>query len=149
MRLAGKTALIAGASRNIGKAIALTFAREGANVVPVASKMTDELQQVARECEAFGVKALPEVPTIAEAGLPEFVYQGWYGMLAPGKTPRKLVNLMSKEVGRIIDTPEIRERIASQGAAAKSSTPEAFDKIVRDEIVTRTKVWKAAGVKID
>jgi len=97
----------------------------------------------------YRAQALPEVPTIAEAGLPEFVYQGWYGMLAPGKTPRKLVNLMSTEIGRIIDTPEIRERIASQGAAAKSSTPEAFDKIVRDEIATRTKVWKAAGVKID
>ena len=59
MRLKGKTALIAGASRNIGRAIALTFAREGANVVPVASKMSDELQQVARECEAYGVQALP------------------------------------------------------------------------------------------
>jgi 3-oxoacyl-[acyl-carrier protein] reductase len=59
MRLKGKTALIAGASRNIGKAIALTFAREGANLVPVASKMSDELKQVARECEAYGVQTLP------------------------------------------------------------------------------------------
>jgi len=59
MRLAGKTALIAGASRNIGRTIALTFAREGANVVPVARRMSDELKQVARECEAFGVQALP------------------------------------------------------------------------------------------
>ena len=66
MRLAGKTALIAGASRNIGKAIALTFAREGANVVPVASKMTDELKQVARECEAFGVKALPVAADVSD-----------------------------------------------------------------------------------
>jgi 3-oxoacyl-[acyl-carrier protein] reductase len=66
MRLAGKTALIAGASRNIGKAIALTFAREGANVVPVASKMTDELRQVARECEAFGVKALPVAADVSD-----------------------------------------------------------------------------------
>ena len=97
----------------------------------------------------YRAQAMPEIPTIAEAGLPEFVYQGWYGMLAPGKTPRKLVKLMSTEIGRIIDTPEIRERIASQGAAAQSSTPEVFDKMVRDEIATRTKVWKAAGVKID
>ncbi len=66
MRLAGKTALIAGASRNIGKAIALTFAREGANVVAVASKMTDELKQVARECEAFGVKALPVAADVSD-----------------------------------------------------------------------------------
>jgi 3-oxoacyl-[acyl-carrier protein] reductase len=66
MRLAGKTALIAGASRNIGKAIALTFAREGANVVAVASKMSDELKQVARECEAFGVKALPVAADVSD-----------------------------------------------------------------------------------
>jgi tripartite-type tricarboxylate transporter receptor subunit TctC len=97
----------------------------------------------------YRVQALPDVPTIAEAGLPGFVYEGWYGMLAPGKTPRKIVNLLSAEVGNILDLPEIKERISSQGATAKRSTPEAFDKTVRDEIATRTKVWKAAGVKVE
>jgi len=93
--------------------------------------------------------ALPDVPTIAEAGLPGFVYQGWYGMMAPGKTPRPIVNLLNAEVGRILDLPETRERIANQGAAVKRSTPDAFDKLVHDEIATRTKVWKAAGVKAE
>jgi tripartite-type tricarboxylate transporter receptor subunit TctC len=97
----------------------------------------------------YRVQALPEVPTIAEAGLPGFVYEGWYGMLAPSRTPRKTVNLLSEEIGRILDQPEIRERIASQGATAKHSSPEAFDKIVHDEIVTRMKVWKAAGVTVE
>jgi tripartite-type tricarboxylate transporter receptor subunit TctC len=97
----------------------------------------------------YRAQALPDVPTIAEAGMPGFEYQGWYGMLAPGKTPRRIVNLLSKEVGGILDLPETRERIASQGAMAMRSTPEAFDKVVHDEIVTRTKVWKAAGVKIE
>jgi len=97
----------------------------------------------------YRAQALPDVPTIAEAGLPGFVYQGWYGMLAQGKAPRKLVNLLSGEVGKILDMPEIRERIANQGAAAQRSTPEAFDKLVHEEIVTRTKVWKAAGVKVE
>src|SRR5262245_19778052 len=97
----------------------------------------------------YRAQALPDVPTIGEAGLPEFVYQGWYGMLAPGRTPRKIINLLAAEVGNIIDTPEIQERIANQGAKAQRSTPEAFDKIVHDEIVTRMKVWKAAGVKVE
>jgi len=66
MRLAGKTALIAGASRNIGRTIALTFAREGANVVPMASRMSDELKQVARECEALGVQALPVAADVSD-----------------------------------------------------------------------------------
>src|SRR6185503_14432306 len=59
----------------------------------------------------YRAQALPEVPTIAEAGLPAYEYQGWYGMLAPGKTPRKLINLLSAEVGKILEMPEIKERI--------------------------------------
>jgi 3-oxoacyl-[acyl-carrier protein] reductase len=66
MRLKGKTALIAGASRNIGKTIALTFAREGANVVLVGSKMSDELKQAAKECEASGVQALPVAADVSD-----------------------------------------------------------------------------------
>ncbi len=97
----------------------------------------------------YRVPALPDVPTIAEAGLPGFVYEGWYGMLAPGKTRRSIVNLLSKEIGAMLDLAEVQERIANQGARATRSTPEAFDKIVHDEIVTRMKVWKAAGVTVE
>jgi tripartite-type tricarboxylate transporter receptor subunit TctC len=93
--------------------------------------------------------ALPDVPTIAEAGLSNFEYQGWYGLLAPGKTPRKIINQLAAEIGRIVDMPDIKERIASQGALAKHSTPEEFDRLVHEEIKTRMKVWKAAGVKIE
>jgi tripartite-type tricarboxylate transporter receptor subunit TctC len=97
----------------------------------------------------YRAAALPDVPTVAEAGLPKFEYQGWYGMLAPSKTPRALINLLGKEIGKILEQPDVKERIASQGAIAKSSTPEAFDKLVHDEIDTRRKVWKAAGVKAE
>jgi len=97
----------------------------------------------------YRAQALPDVPTVAEAGLAGFEYQGWYGMLAPGRTPRKIVNLLAKEVGQILDRTETKERIANQGAIAKSSSPEAFDKLVHNEITTRRKVWKAAGVKAE
>jgi tripartite-type tricarboxylate transporter receptor subunit TctC len=92
---------------------------------------------------------LPEVPTLQEAGMPGFEYEGWYGILAPAKTPRKIIKLLSDELHRILELAEIKEQVAARGAAAKWSNPEAFDKLVRDEIVTRTKVWKAAGVKIN
>lgn len=92
---------------------------------------------------------LPDVPTIAEAALPGFEYQGWGGLLAPGETPRRIINLLSREVGRILELPEVKEQIAIQGAAARSSTPEAFDELIRDEITMRRKVWKAAGVKVE
>jgi tripartite-type tricarboxylate transporter receptor subunit TctC len=92
---------------------------------------------------------LPDVPTLAEAALPGFVYEGWYGVLAPAKTPRRIVKLLSSELHRILGLDEVKEKIASRGAAAKWTSPEVFDKLVRDEIATRTKVWKAAGVKVD
>jgi tripartite-type tricarboxylate transporter receptor subunit TctC len=70
-------------------------------------------------------------------------------MLAPSKTPRAIINLLARETGQILEHPDIKERIANQGAVAKSSTPEAFDKLVQNEITTRRKVWKAAGVKAE
>ena len=92
---------------------------------------------------------LPDVPTFAEAGVPQYEYEGWYGMLAPSRTPRSIISLLAKEVRQILEQADIKERIASQGAVAKWSTPQAFDKLIRDEIATRKKVWQAAGVKAE
>jgi len=81
MRLKGKTALISGAGRGSGKAIALTFAREGADLILIARELSDKLHQVARECESLGVKALPlladvgnheEVNRAVQLGLKQF-----------------------------------------------------------------------------
>jgi tripartite-type tricarboxylate transporter receptor subunit TctC len=91
--------------------------------------------------------ALPDVPTIAEAGLTNFEYQGWYGVMAPSRTPRAIIDQLASELHRILEMPDTKERIASQGAVAKWTAPEEFDHLVHDEIRTRMKVWKAAGVK--
>ena len=88
----------------------------------------------------------PEIPAIGEA-LPGWEYQGWFGVLAPSRVPRPVVNKLSGEIGRILELQEIRDRVGRDGSIAKRSTPEEFDKLVRDEIVTRKKVFKAAGVK--
>jgi tripartite-type tricarboxylate transporter receptor subunit TctC len=93
------------------------------------------------------VTALPDIPTIAEAGLAGFEYQGWYGILAPSRTPRAIVDQLAGELRRILEMSDTKERIASQGAVAKWSSPGDFDTLVHDEIRTRMKVWKAAGVK--
>ena len=55
--------------------------------------------------------ALPDVPTIAEAGLADFEYQGWYGVLAPSKTPRRIIDQLAAEIHRILDMPDTKERI--------------------------------------
>jgi tripartite-type tricarboxylate transporter receptor subunit TctC len=90
---------------------------------------------------------LPDVPTVAEAAIPGFEYDGWFGIFVPSKTPRAVVAKLNKEVVRILETTDVRDKILKQGALAKASAPEAFDKLVRDEIVTRRKVFGAAGVK--
>ncbi len=92
--------------------------------------------------------ALPDVPTIAEAALPGYVFDHWYGMFAPAKTPRAMVNQLSQEVRRILTLADIREKFAGRGVVAKPSTPEEFDKFVRTEVEKITKVMKAGGVKI-
>ena len=91
---------------------------------------------------------MPDVPTPAEAGLPEFHYDGWYGMFAPGKTPRAVIDQLSKTMAHILDLPEIKNRIVSLGGSPQWSAPDAFDRMVRSEIETRAKVFKAAGVKV-
>jgi tripartite-type tricarboxylate transporter receptor subunit TctC len=90
---------------------------------------------------------MPDVPTLAESALPGFQYDGWFGVFTQSKVPRKTVDQLSREIARILALAEIRGRISSQGATAKSSAPAEFEKLVHGEIVTRKKVFKAAGVK--
>jgi tripartite-type tricarboxylate transporter receptor subunit TctC len=95
------------------------------------------------------VPMLPDVPTVDEAAMPGFEYDGWFGIFAPSKVPRTVITKLNKEVVRILETTDVKDKILLQGATAKASTPEAFDKLVRDEIVTRRKVFKAAGIKAE
>jgi tripartite-type tricarboxylate transporter receptor subunit TctC len=88
---------------------------------------------------------IQDVPTIAEAALPGFDYEGWYGVFAPSRTPRAIVNKLSREIARALAMPDVQERIVREGAAPRPMTPEQFDKMVRDEIVMRGKIFKAAG----
>jgi tripartite-type tricarboxylate transporter receptor subunit TctC len=92
---------------------------------------------------------MPDVPSISEVGLPNFEYEGWYGLLAPSRTPRKLIALWSNELKRILDMPDVQKAIAGRGAQAKWTSPEEFTKLAREEITTRMKVWKAAGIKVE
>lgn len=92
--------------------------------------------------------ALPDVPTIAEAALPGYVFDHWYGMFAPAKTPRPVVNQLSQEIARILNLPDVKDKITVRGAAIKPSTPEAFDAFVRTEVAKITKVMTVGGVKV-
>ncbi len=93
--------------------------------------------------------ALPDVPTVAEAGLPGFEFDTWYGLFAPAKTPRQIVKQMSDEIARILALPGVRERFDTRGAVTRPSTPDEFNKFVRAEFDKLGRVVKAAGLKAD
>jgi len=92
---------------------------------------------------------LPNVPTIAESGLPGFDYNLWVGMFAPAGTPADLVERINRDVLRVLQTPEAKERLTALGAEAMPMTPAEFRKFVQDEIADSGKVIKAAGIRIE
>jgi tripartite-type tricarboxylate transporter receptor subunit TctC len=87
------------------------------------------------------------VPTTVEAGVPGSDYTFWIGLLAPAKTPREIVDRLEREIGRILATPEMKERLASLGAEAWTLPPAAFDDHIRQELVANAAIVKAAGIK--
>jgi tripartite-type tricarboxylate transporter receptor subunit TctC len=91
----------------------------------------------------------PDVPTVAEAGIPGFDYDQWYGVLASAKTPRSLVKTINKEMVRILNLPDIKERMLTQGATPTPTTPEEFDAFIRAEVKRFAKVLIAAGARIN
>ncbi len=91
---------------------------------------------------------LPNVPTIAEAGLPGFDYNLWVGLFAPAGTPPEIVAKINADVTRALHTPEIKERFANLGMEAMPMSPAEFTKFVQAEIDDSAKVIKAAGIKV-
>ncbi len=93
--------------------------------------------------------SLPDVPTIAETVLPGFDWDQWYGLFAPAKVPRAIVEQLSKEMARSLSLPQMRERLAVRGSVAKPSSPGEFDRFVKAEIDKVSKVIRDGGVKLE
>jgi len=91
--------------------------------------------------------ALPAVPTVREAGLPGYVFDPWYGMLAPAKTPKPLLAKLSGEIARIVELPDVKERLHALGADPAPSTPDEFDAYVAAEVAKFKKIVHDAGIK--
>ena len=91
--------------------------------------------------------ALPNVPTLAESGLPGFDYSLWVGMYAPAGTPPDVVDKINRDVARALATPEMRERLAALGAEPMVMSPSEFSAFMRSEMADSAKVVKAAAIK--
>ncbi|NBR28720.1 MAG: tripartite tricarboxylate transporter substrate binding protein [Betaproteobacteria bacterium] len=90
---------------------------------------------------------LPDLPTIAEAGVPGYQAVIWSGMLAPAKTPRAIIDKLYKETVRVVQAPEFKERLVQLGSDAVGSTPEQWGEFIKTEIDKWGKIAKIAGVK--
>jgi tripartite-type tricarboxylate transporter receptor subunit TctC len=93
--------------------------------------------------------ALPEVPTIAEAGLPGYEYVLWYGMFAPKQTPAPIVTRLHAHVASILANPDIVKQFATQGVDARSAAPEEFVRYMRAESDRLARVIKSAKIKLE
>lgn len=95
------------------------------------------------------VEVAPELPTVAESGLPGFEVIAWYNMFAPAGTPRSIVNRINAEVNRLLQQPEVRERFLALGVAPLTGKPEALGDYLKFEVARWGKVIKEAGIKLE
>jgi tripartite-type tricarboxylate transporter receptor subunit TctC len=93
--------------------------------------------------------AMPDVPTVAEAGVPGYDMVLWFGVLSPTGTPSAVVNTIHREIASILKVPDVKSRLATQGADPIGSTPDQFDAFIKSEIAKWTKVVKENGLKVD
>lgn len=93
--------------------------------------------------------ALPQVQTMGEGGLPEASVSTWYGLVAPGGTPRDIIDRLNLETVKTMKLPDIAERFTSQGAEPYTTTPDEFARTIRDDVAKWARVIKATGLKLD
>jgi tripartite-type tricarboxylate transporter receptor subunit TctC len=91
------------------------------------------------------VAALPDVPTVAEAGLPEYSYDSWFGVMAPAGTPMAIRTKVSQDIARALQLPDVSERMSRQGVVIVTQSPEQFDQVIAKDTERFTKMLTEAG----
>jgi len=92
-------------------------------------------------------RQLPNVPTIAEAAVPDYKYDSWFAVLAPAATPKPILNKVSRDIAAVLKMPDVAEKLEKQGSIPVANTPEQLDAIVRTDTVRNTKILKDAGIE--
>lgn len=93
--------------------------------------------------------AMPELPTIAEAGLPGYAFDPWFGLLTSAKAPRPVIAKLNTEVKRMLNLPDVEKQLVALGAEPSPVAPEAFDALIREEIQKFSKIIKDANIKVE
>jgi tripartite-type tricarboxylate transporter receptor subunit TctC len=95
------------------------------------------------------IAILPDLPTMAEAGVAAYSWDTWFGWLVPAGTPRPIVRKLNQEVTRILVLPEVKKHWDAMGAEPLPMTPEQFDKYIAEQVGVIAKLVKAANIKIE
>jgi tripartite-type tricarboxylate transporter receptor subunit TctC len=93
--------------------------------------------------------ALPDLPTIAQAGYPNSEYNFWAGVFVPAKTPAPIKDKLYAEIAKALEAPAVRDKLKNLGADPLPLTPAQFDAQVRKEIETNSKIAKAANIRVE
>jgi tripartite-type tricarboxylate transporter receptor subunit TctC len=92
---------------------------------------------------------LPEVPTVAEAGVPKYAAEQWYGLLAPAGTPPEIVKLLNGLAVQALASKDIRDKLLSEGAEPVGSSPQQFAELIQGDLAKWTAVAKRAGIEAE
>jgi tripartite-type tricarboxylate transporter receptor subunit TctC len=93
--------------------------------------------------------AMPETPTIAEAGVPGYSVSGWYAAFAPAGTPRAIVETLNREIVALLQAPDVRQRLAAEGSIVAAGTPQQLTEHIRQEVGKWTRLVKEANIRLD
>ena len=111
--------------------------------------LKDERVRMLASTGSHRSKFVPQLPTVAESGVPGYVFDSWLGLLAPAATPRPVVEQINAAVEKLLRDPVILERLAKQGIEPQALGVEAFNALLREDLARMAKVVKASGARID
>ncbi len=138
-----------GSAQAIGDVIGGQIAMSFENIVVASPYVKSGRIKALAVTSAKRASALPNVPTIAESGVPGFAAVGWFGVVVPAATPKEIVAKLNSELVRVLALPDIKERISSLGAEVVSTTPDGMDQFNRTQIALWAKVVKASGARTE
>jgi tripartite-type tricarboxylate transporter receptor subunit TctC len=128
----------------------ITFSTPDNDARRLGARAGGRILDLAAAARAAGAAALlPELPTVAESGVPGYQAVGWFGLLAPVATPKATVARLSADVNRVLGERVVRERMFALGADPAGDTPEAFARFIHDDQAKWSQLMKQAGITLD
>jgi tripartite-type tricarboxylate transporter receptor subunit TctC len=120
---------------------------------PMAGGMVPHVKAGRLKALAVGGAArsavLPDVPTVAESGMPAYQSYGWFGLLAPAKTPQPIIMRLNKAIVEAVSAADLKQKFVDIGVDATSNSPEEFGKFIREQLSLYRKVVRELGIKFD